>query len=139
MSPAESDREHLITRAFVSLADTLVDEYDVIDLLDRLVGYSVELLAADAAGIVLADARGGLRAVAASSEHAQLMELLQLQSDQGPCLDCVRSGSPVNVIDLTVPAAATDGRSSPPLLPTAWRSVRSMRCHCGCAGRRSGR
>ena len=106
MSPAESGREHLITRAFVSLADTLVDEYDVIDLLDRLVGYSVELLAADAAGIVLADARGRLRAVAASSEDAQLMELLQLQSDQGPCLDCVRTGSPVTVIDLTVPAAA---------------------------------
>jgi GAF domain-containing protein len=106
MNPVETGREHLITRAFVSLADTLVDEYDVIALLDRLVGYSVELLAADAAGIVLADARGRLRAVAASSEDAQLMELLQLQSDQGPCLDCVRSGSPVNVIDLTVPAAA---------------------------------
>jgi GAF domain-containing protein len=106
MNPAQTGREHLVTRAFVSLADTLVDEYDIIDLLDRLVGYSVELLAADAAGIVLADARGRLRAVAASSEDAQLMELLQLQSDQGPCLDCVRSGSPVNVIDLTVPAAA---------------------------------
>jgi GAF domain-containing protein len=106
MNPAETGRENLVARAFVSLADTLVDEYDVIDLLDRLVGYSVELLAADAAGIVLADARGRLRAVAASSEDAQLMELLQLQSDQGPCLDCVRSGSPVNVIDLTVAAAA---------------------------------
>ena len=81
MNPAETGREHLITRAFVSLADTLVDEYDIIDL---LVGYSVELLAADAAGIVLADARGALRAVAASSESAQLMELLQLQSDQSP-------------------------------------------------------
>jgi hypothetical protein len=68
MNPAQTGREHLVTRAFVSLADTLVDEYDIIDLLDRLVGYSVELLAADAAGIVLADARGELRAVAASSE-----------------------------------------------------------------------
>jgi transcriptional regulator with GAF, ATPase, and Fis domain len=106
MNPAETGREHLITRAFVSLADTLVDEYDVIDLLDRLVGYSVELLAADAAGIVLADARGRLRAVAASSQDAQLMELLQLQSDQGPCLDCVRSGSPVTVIDLAIATAA---------------------------------
>jgi GAF domain-containing protein len=105
MNPVETGREHLITRAFVSLADTLVDEYDIIDLLDRLVGYSVELLAADAAGIVLADARGELRAVAASSESAQLIELLQLQSDQGPCLDCVRSGSPVTVTDLTVAAA----------------------------------
>jgi len=106
MNPVETGREHLVTRAFVSLADTLVDEYDVIDLLDRLVGYSVQLLAADAAGIVLADAHGELRAVAASGEDAQLMELLQLQSDQGPCLDCVRSGSPVTVIDLTVAAAA---------------------------------
>ena len=59
MNPAETrSGTALITRAFVSLADTLVDEYDIIDLLDRLVGYSVELLAADAAGIVLADARG---------------------------------------------------------------------------------
>lgn len=106
IDPVETSREHLVTRAFVSLADTLVDEYDVIDLLDRLVGYSVELLAADAAGIVLADARGELRAVAASSQDAQLMELLQLQSDQGPCLDCVRSGSPVSVTDLTIAAAA---------------------------------
>jgi hypothetical protein len=68
MNPAETGREHLITRAFVSLADTLVDQYDIIDLLDRLVGYGVELLAADAAGIVLADPHGRLRAVAASSE-----------------------------------------------------------------------
>lgn len=68
MNPAETGREHLVARAFVSLADTLVDEY----LLDRLVGYSVELLAADAAGILLADARGELRAAAASNQDAQL-------------------------------------------------------------------
>jgi hypothetical protein len=66
-----------VTRAFVSLADTLVDEYDVIDLLDRLIGYSFALLAADAAGIVLAHARGQLRAVAASSKDAQLVDLLR--------------------------------------------------------------
>ncbi|MFC4943206.1 GAF and ANTAR domain-containing protein [Pseudonocardia sp. GCM10023141] len=106
MNPADTGREHLVTRAFVSLADTLVDEYDIIDLLDRLVRYSVEMLAADAAGIVITDARGDLRAVASSSEDAQLMELLQLQSNEGPCLDCVRSGTPVSVIDLAVPAAA---------------------------------
>jgi hypothetical protein len=49
-------REPLASRAFVSLADTLVDDYDVIDLLDRLVSHSVELLAAQAAGIMLGDA-----------------------------------------------------------------------------------
>ena len=57
MSPAAGGREQLVSRAFVALADTLVDDYDIIDLLDRLVGYSVELLAADAAGIMLGDAR----------------------------------------------------------------------------------
>ena len=61
-----SNREELISRAFVTLADTLVDDYDVIELLDRLVGFGVQLLPADAAGIVLGDARRELRAVAAS-------------------------------------------------------------------------
>ena len=75
-------------------------DYDIIDLLDRLVGFSVELLAADAAGIVLGDARGELRAVVASSEAAELMELLQLQNDEGPCLDCYRDATAVAVADL---------------------------------------
>ena len=90
----------MISRAFVTLADTLVDEYDVIDLLDRLAGFCVQLLPADAAGIVLGDARRELRAVAASDEAAHVMELLQLQSDEGPCLDCFQSAAPVSVADL---------------------------------------
>jgi hypothetical protein len=61
MSQQPDRRERLVSRAFVALADTLVDDYDIIDLLDRLVAHSVELLAADAAGIMLADARGELR------------------------------------------------------------------------------
>jgi hypothetical protein len=78
------------------VACTLVDDYDVIELLDRLAGYRVELLAADAAGILLVDPQRGLRVVVASSdEDAELMELLQLQADQGPCVDCVRTGAPV--------------------------------------------
>lgn len=83
------------------LADTLVADYDTIDLLDRLVGFCVDLLPADAAGIVLGDARRELRVVAASSEAAELMELLQLQSDEGPCLDCFQSAAAVSVADLT--------------------------------------
>lgn len=86
MSAEGSDREQLLSRAFVRLADTLVDDYDVIELLDRLVGYSVELLAADATGILLVDSQRTLRVVASSREDAELMELLQLQSDQGPCI-----------------------------------------------------
>ena len=94
-------RERLVSRAFVSLADTLVDEYDIIELLARLVGHCVELLAAEAAGILLTDPRQQLRVVAASSEDAELMELLQLQADQGPCLDCVHSAAAVSVPDLS--------------------------------------
>ena len=100
MSPAGGDREHLVSTAFTRLADTLVDEYDVIDLLDRLVGYSVDLLAVEAAGIVLGDVRGTLRVVAASNDDAQLVELLQLQNDEGPCLECYRTATAVSVLDL---------------------------------------
>jgi GAF domain-containing protein len=100
MSPVGSGREQLLSRAFVGLADTLVDDFDVIDLLDRLVGYSVELLAADAAGILLVDSQRTLQVVASSQEDANVMELLQLQSDEGPCLECFSTGAPVSVPDL---------------------------------------
>jgi len=100
MSQSGSGREQLLSRAFVRLADTLVDDYDIIDVLDQLVGYCVELLAADAAGLLLVDSRGTLRVVAASSEDANLMELLQLEADEGPCMECFGSGLPVSVTDL---------------------------------------
>src|SRR6476659_10543605 len=94
-------REQRVSEAFVALADTLVDDYDIIDLLDRLVAYCVALLAADAAGLMLADPCEQLRPVAASSEDAHTMELLQLQSDEGPCLEAYRSGAQVRVPDLS--------------------------------------
>lgn len=100
MSAQGRDREQLLSRAFVGLADTLVDDYDIIELLDRLIGYSVELLAADAAGILLVDCHGVLRVVASSQEDAEVMELLQLQADQGPCLDCFHTRAAVSVPDL---------------------------------------
>jgi GAF domain-containing protein len=101
MSSVGSGREQLLSRAFVGLADSLVDDYDVIELLDRLVGYSVELLVADAAGILLADSQRTLRVVASSREDAEVMELLQLQADQGPCMECFYTGVPVRVPDLS--------------------------------------
>jgi GAF domain-containing protein len=93
-------REQGVLRAFVGLADTLVADYDIIELLDRLAGHSVELLAADAAGIMLGDARGVLRLVASTDERTDWMELLQIEADEGPCVDCYRSGVPVGVVDL---------------------------------------
>jgi GAF domain-containing protein len=108
VSQAQS-RERLLGGAFVSLADSLVEGYDVIDLLDRLVGYSVELLAAEAAGLMLANGQGQLRAVASSSEGADVMELLQLQSEEGPCLDCFHTAAPVSVPDLADAAGRWPG------------------------------
>jgi GAF domain-containing protein len=97
----QPDREQRVSEAFVALADTLVDDYDIIDLLDQLVGHSVMLLAADAAGIMLADLREQLRPVAVSSEDAETMELLQLQSDEGPCLEAYRDAVQVRIPDLS--------------------------------------
>jgi len=93
-------RESLLSRTFVQLADSLVDEFDLIELLTLLSLRCVELFEAGAAGILLADQRGTLQVVAASSERARLLELFQLQNDQGPCLDCYSTGSPISVHDL---------------------------------------
>src|SRR5580704_2113929 len=93
----------LLAATFVDLADTLVAEFDVTDFLQMLTGRSVTLLAASAAGVVLADPRGDLRVAAASSEAAGLIELFQIQNDQGPCLDCFRTGQPVTAADLAGP------------------------------------
>jgi GAF domain-containing protein len=90
----------LLSDTFVELADTMVAEFDVIDFLHMLTDRSVRLLGASAAGVVLADPRGELRVAAASSEEAGLLELFQLQNDQGPCLECFRTGRPVTAADL---------------------------------------
>jgi transcriptional regulator with GAF, ATPase, and Fis domain len=90
----------LLSDTFVELADTMVADFDVIDFLHLLTDRTVRLLAADAAGVVLADPRGQLRVAAASSEEAGLLELFQLQKDQGPCLDCFRTGRAVTATDL---------------------------------------
>jgi len=84
----------------VELADTLVDDFDVIDFLHVLTQRCVQLLDVSAAGLLLTNPEGTLQVVAASSERTRLLELFQLQTDQGPCVDCFRSGGPVSVADI---------------------------------------
>lgn len=91
--------EHLVD-AFVEAADTLVDDFDVIEFLHTVAARCVQLLEVDAAGVMLADQRGRLHATAASSENARLLELFELQTDAGPCLDAFHSGEPVVNADL---------------------------------------
>lgn len=101
MTDLPSGRERRLAEAFVALADTLVADFDVIALFSDLTGRCVELLDVSAAGLMLADPRGQLRVMASSSEQARLLELLEIQNDEGPCLECHRSGRPILVADLS--------------------------------------
>jgi hypothetical protein len=90
-------------RVFVELADTLVTDFDVVDFMTVLAHRCVELLGAREAGVALADERGLLRSVASSHESAHLLELFELQNQEGPCLDCYRTGRPVLNMSLAPP------------------------------------
>jgi GAF domain-containing protein len=88
-------RESLLAKTFVQLADTLTDEFDVVDLLTMLADRCVAVLDVSAAGLMLVGADGQLRVVASSNEAMRLVELFELQSQEGPCLDCYRTLQPV--------------------------------------------
>jgi GAF domain-containing protein len=98
-------REQRLAEVCVELADTLVEEFDVIDLLQTLTERCVELVDTDAAGLMLDDQRGNLRLIAHTHESARLLELFELQQQEGPCLDCFATGQVIANIDL---ATATD-------------------------------
>ncbi|MDQ1616447.1 MAG: hypothetical protein QOJ60_2386 [Actinomycetota bacterium] len=127
MSPG---READISRAFVSMASSLAKGYDVVELLEELTTDCARLLDVATAGLLLADARGVLHLVAASSEATRMLEILQLQRQDGPCLDCYRTATPVSVDDLEnaaerwpvfVPAALAAGFASVHALPMRLR------------------
>lgn len=106
MSDTTISREHRLADVFVTLADTLVGGFDLVGLFDDLAGACVDLVDVTAAGLMLVDASGRLRVMASSSERSRMLELLEIQNDEGPCLDCYRGGESVLVEDL----AAENGR-----------------------------
>jgi transcriptional regulator with GAF, ATPase, and Fis domain len=118
-------REALLARTLVELADTLVDDFDVVELLTLLTDRCVDVLDVAAAGLMLAAPDGDLRVMASSSEAMRLLELFELQSQEGPCLDCYRTGQAVLNQDL----AAVNGRwprFAAEALEAGFRSVHAL-------------
>ncbi len=118
-------REELLARTFVELADTLVDDFDIVDLTQTLVERCVELFAATAAGLLLVDADANLRVLASSSDQLRIVELFEIQTEEGPCFDCYRCGRPVIDHDLE----AVEGRWPrfvPVALAAGYRSVHAF-------------
>jgi GAF domain-containing protein len=123
-------REAMLARALVELAGTFVAGFDVVELLTLLADRCVEVLDVAAAGLMLAGPVGDLRMMASSSEAMRVLELFELQSDDGPCLDCYRSGRPVINQDL----ATVNGRwprFAPQALAAGFRSVHALPMRLG--------
>jgi transcriptional regulator with GAF, ATPase, and Fis domain len=121
-SPDGRVDEAVLARAFVRLADTLASDFDIVDFLQGLSADSVDILSAEAAGVMLADACGGLRLIASSDERMRLLELFEIQSEQGPCLDAFATGQPVQ-------ACAADSRTRwPAFAPRASDAGFQMMC-----------
>ena len=118
-------REAEIMDALLSMADTLVDDFDVVDLLTALTDRCVSLLNVSAAGVMLAGPDQDLRLIASSSDAMRILELFELQEDEGPCLDAYRTGEPVKQLDLQ---SGQDRwpRFAPFALQTGYRSVLAL-------------
>lgn len=118
-------KQVLFARALVELADTLVADFDVVELLTRLADRCVEALDVAAAGLMVVGPGGDLRVMASSSEAMRLLELFELQSKEGPCLDCYRSGRPVVNQDLAL-ANSRWPRFSDKAIGAGFRSVHAL-------------
>lgn len=118
-------RGTVFVRALVELADTLVADFDVVELLTRLADRCVDVLGVAAAGLMLVGPDGDLRVMASSSEAMRLLELFEVQAKEGPCLDCYLSGKPVVNQDLAVVSARWP-RFGPEALAAGFHSVHAL-------------
>lgn len=141
----KTPRETQVLEAVVTVVDSLLDDFDVVDLLTELTSRLAQLLDVAAAGLLLADPLGRLRLMAATSEQARELELFQLQADEGPCVDSYTTGQPVSIADLGVdverwprfvPAARDAGFASVHAVPM--RAARSVLGAVGLFGTRPG-
>jgi GAF domain-containing protein len=118
-----------LAEVFVQIADTLVADFDIIDFLQHLCDRCVELLGVDAAGLLLADPQNQLQIMAATSEQARLLELFQLQSGEGPCLDCHQDGRAVVIPDVAAVTARWP-QFAPACQQAGFAAVHAMPMRC---------
>lgn len=95
-------RETQISAAFVAVADTLTTDFDIVDLLHTLIVQCTEILDTDAGGLMLVDSHGHLQLMTSTSEAADLVEIMQLSADSGPCIQCFATGKSVSVDDINL-------------------------------------
>ena len=117
-------REAQLNRTFVELADTLVNHFDVTEFLHTLATRCVELFEVDAAGLMLADDRGTLRVVGSSNEQTRILELFEIQSEEGPCSDCYQSGQ--IVVEEDIEGSTRWPRFRAEALEAGFRAVMAM-------------
>lgn len=118
-------RESGLFSAMVELADTLVEDFDIIDVTARLVDRCVALLDVDEAGLALSDGRGGLQVMASTSADTHRIETYQLHVGQGPCVEAFHTGAPVSVADL-VGAEPRWSRFTGAALDAGFRAVHAL-------------
>lgn len=118
-------REDKLAQVLVELADNLVADFDIVDLLIRLIDGCVDVLGVSAAGIMLAAPDGSLRVMASSSDTMRMLELFELQSQEGPCFDCFQSGEAVTNNDLQADTGRWP-RFTPEALTSGFVSVHAL-------------
>jgi GAF domain-containing protein len=90
---------HVVEQSVAALADTLIDDFDLVELLDRLMAACLSLLEVRAAGILLVNSDQTLEVAASSNADSRLIEVFQLESNAGPCVDVVRTGRALSITD----------------------------------------
>lgn len=114
-----------VAEVFVEFADTLVEEFDLIEFLQMVTSRASELVGTAAAGLLLADPQGQLQFMAASDERTELLELFQVQALEGPCQDCFREAIAVVNADLR-DATSRWPQFAPRAVDAGFRSVHAF-------------
>lgn len=118
-------KQTMLGDTMVLLADNLVTDFDVVELLTLLADRCVSILGVSAAGLMLAGPDGALRVIASSSEQMHLLELFEVQTDEGPCLECFQTGSAVTHNDLST-ATVRWPKFAPEAIANGFHSVHAL-------------